>query len=304
MTFRASTLAVSLLVFSLPWAAAQHSVRDHGAKGDGVARDTAAIQAAIDAAAKHGGGTVLVPPGKYLSGTIHLKSNITLELSGGAVLTALPDANALLDGRDLNHVAIQGFGTIHGAAFGLLLRGGANVRVSGCDIRAVTPVVISGAPDRPVRNIVLAGLSLTTEGGGKFAGLAAAAPAQALHVRHAERVVLRDVSTRSLKPDERPALVLDGVKEFEMSGFHPGSASGALPLVWLHDVAGALLTGNRIPLDVPLFLRVTGRNSKAIGIVGNDLRLAHKTVDVTDKAPVHAVELTGNLAPGRLPAID
>ncbi len=304
MTLRGSTLATSLLFFCLPWAAAQYSIRDHGAKGDGIARDTAAIQAAIDAAAKHGGGTVLAPPGKYLSGTIHLRSNITLELSGGTVLIALPGTNALLDGRNLNNVAVHGLGAIYGATFGLLLHGGANVRVSGSEIRATTPIAISGGPDSPVRNIVLSGLFLTTEGGGKFAGLTAATPAHALHARHVERLVLRDVATRSLKPDERPALVLDNAREFEMSGFHPGSAPGALPLVWLHDVAGALLSGNRIPLEVPLFLRITGRNSKAIGVVGNDLRLAHKTVDIADKAGAHAAELAGNLAPGRLPAID
>ncbi len=62
------------------------NVRDFGAKGDGISKDTSAIQAAIDA-----GGIVWFPPGTYLCGTLYLKSNGGLELSPGAVLLASPD---------------------------------------------------------------------------------------------------------------------------------------------------------------------------------------------------------------------
>jgi hypothetical protein len=54
------------------------SVADHGAKADGKTDDRAAIQAAVDAVAKAGGGVVLFPPGKYLVGdVVILKPNIT-----------------------------------------------------------------------------------------------------------------------------------------------------------------------------------------------------------------------------------
>jgi len=62
-------------------------VRDHGAKGDGVSRDTRAIQAAIDAAG-HADGTVYFPPGEYVSGTLRLRSHITVHLGVGATLVA------------------------------------------------------------------------------------------------------------------------------------------------------------------------------------------------------------------------
>lgn len=55
-------------------------IRDHGALGDGVTLSTASIQQAVDAAAV-AGGTVLVPPGTWLTGTLVLKSNVVLELS-------------------------------------------------------------------------------------------------------------------------------------------------------------------------------------------------------------------------------
>lgn len=62
------------------------NVRDHGAKGDGTTLDTAAIQRAIDAVAAAGGGTVPLPAGTYRSGSIVLRSNVTLDLAEGAVL--------------------------------------------------------------------------------------------------------------------------------------------------------------------------------------------------------------------------
>lgn len=89
---RFSTYSAALLGCSLAVAAGpSFNVRDFGARGDGAAKDTAAIQKALDAAQQQGGGTVVLPAGRYLSGTIHLKSNVTLYLSPGSVLLASPD---------------------------------------------------------------------------------------------------------------------------------------------------------------------------------------------------------------------
>jgi polygalacturonase len=62
------------------------NIREHGAQGDGQTLDTAAINRAIEACAATGGGQVIVPPGRYLSGTVHLKSHVTLVLEAGATL--------------------------------------------------------------------------------------------------------------------------------------------------------------------------------------------------------------------------
>ncbi|MDQ2950455.1 MAG: glycosyl hydrolase family 28 protein [Acidobacteriota bacterium] len=86
-------LARCTVWFAATVAFAAVNVRDFGAKGDGVSKDTTSLQKAIDAAEQQGGGTVEVPAGRYLSGTIHLKNNITLHLANGAVLLASPDNN-------------------------------------------------------------------------------------------------------------------------------------------------------------------------------------------------------------------
>ncbi|KQR70973.1 glycoside hydrolase family 28 protein [Pedobacter sp. Leaf176] len=63
-----------------------YNVLKYGAKNDSSKLATTAIKNAIDAASKAGGGTVYFPAGKYLTGSIHLKSNITIFIDAGAEL--------------------------------------------------------------------------------------------------------------------------------------------------------------------------------------------------------------------------
>jgi polygalacturonase len=114
------------------------NVRNYGAAGDGKTIDHTAINKAIEAAAAKGGGTVWVPAGTYLSGSIRLKSNICLHLDAGAVILAAPQEmnaydetenfvppayqdgghtyfrNSLIWGENLNNVSITGQGMIDG----------------------------------------------------------------------------------------------------------------------------------------------------------------------------------------------
>ena len=71
-------------------------VKTYGAKGDGMAIDTPAINKAIDAANASGGGTVRFPPGTYACYSIHLKSNVVLYLEPGATILAasVPEGGA------------------------------------------------------------------------------------------------------------------------------------------------------------------------------------------------------------------
>jgi polygalacturonase len=104
---------------------------DFGAKGDGAALDTASLQKAIDAAAA-AGGTITMKPGTYLTGSLFLKSGVTLEIPEGATLVGserlddypmLPTRiagiemtwpAALINVRDQHSVVITGKGTIDG----------------------------------------------------------------------------------------------------------------------------------------------------------------------------------------------
>jgi len=98
----ASTLSLSTAPFI------SVSVRDFGAVGDGKASDTAAIQKALDTVATKGGGEVLIPAGRYISGSLVMKSHTTLRLDGGATLLGssnrddYPIVQARWEGRETN----------------------------------------------------------------------------------------------------------------------------------------------------------------------------------------------------------
>jgi hypothetical protein len=102
-------------------------VKDYGATGIKSDDARAAIQKAIDACAKAGGGMVYLPPGEYTSGTLLLRSHVRLHIEAGATLFASPDPAAydygkipskaaLLYGEDVENVSIEGRGTVDGQA--------------------------------------------------------------------------------------------------------------------------------------------------------------------------------------------
>ena len=74
--------------------AGSYDVRAFGAVGDGRTLDSPAINRAIQAAADAGGGTVEVPAGTYVCGSIHLRSHVRLDLGPGSVIEGSTDMDA------------------------------------------------------------------------------------------------------------------------------------------------------------------------------------------------------------------
>jgi polygalacturonase len=108
------------------------SITQYGAIGDGRTLNTTAIQQAMDACNKAGGGKLIFPAGRYLSGTIVLKDNVRIQLQKDAVLLGSTNVNdyqnmdpfadglgidvgwALLVAVDAKNIGIEGEGTIDG----------------------------------------------------------------------------------------------------------------------------------------------------------------------------------------------
>ncbi len=145
-----------------------YDIRDFGAKADGQTVGTQAIQAAIDKCAAAGGGTAYLPPGRFLSGTIYMKTGVTLHLDSGCTLlgsTNLQDYpptvpalcsytdnytdKSLIYGEKVEQIAITGRGVLDGQ--GAAFKGPYKVRpymirLIECRDVAVEGVTIANSP--------------------------------------------------------------------------------------------------------------------------------------------------------------
>lgn len=106
-------------------------IRKFGASGEGRRSDARPLQNAIDACAREGGGTVLLPAGRYLTGAFRLRSNVNLHLDPGATILGSEDPSdypvynnpwndgtrvisSLIYGEDLENVSLTGHGIVDG----------------------------------------------------------------------------------------------------------------------------------------------------------------------------------------------
>lgn len=128
---------ISIIFFQSSLLAKPHTnifdVKAYGATGQKEDVATQAIQKAIDACHDLGGGTVYFPPGEYTSGTLVVKSNVTLHLEAGTTLFASrdtldyevpfniykhnnPNQEVLIYAENAQNIGIRGKGRIHGQA--------------------------------------------------------------------------------------------------------------------------------------------------------------------------------------------
>ena len=167
------------------------------------------------------------------------------------------------------------------------------------------PASITGLPGHPVRDISLSNIRIRYTGGAQrsravvdldaldkvperpnrypeydqFGEL----PAWGFYCRHVQGLTLRHVVVCTDKPDYRPALTCDDVKDLSLDGFQPRSA-GEEPLLVLNNVQGALIRGCVAPPGTAAFLRLQAKSGD-IAMEANDLRKARKTVEYDSVTP-------------------
>jgi len=126
-------LLLFITFFTFSYSIHSNNVIEYGAKGDGVTLNTSNIQKSIDHVSQQGGGEIYFPTGKYLTGSLVLKDNVTLHLGKGATLlgsTNLDDYPVnpakyishinrytnryLIFAEGAKNIAIKGEGTIDG----------------------------------------------------------------------------------------------------------------------------------------------------------------------------------------------
>jgi polygalacturonase len=119
---------------------ARYSILDYGAIADGKTNNAGAINRAIAAASRAGGGTVVVPPGEFVSGPINILSNVTLYLEPGSMIrgstriedyrvpeaakeeswSGNPNYAALITATNAKNIAIAGRGIIDGSGMAFM----------------------------------------------------------------------------------------------------------------------------------------------------------------------------------------
>jgi polygalacturonase len=119
-----------------------YNIMDFGAKNNGREITTVMIQNAIDMCYAKGGGTVFVPRGEYLTGTLNLRSNVEFHLGMGAVIKASTDLShyqkrmehlaGLFYTEEAENVSITGPGKIWGNGIEFMYKDSAKVIRGEC----------------------------------------------------------------------------------------------------------------------------------------------------------------------------
>ena len=116
------------VIFGFSLTAKDFTVSDFGAKNDGITINTSIIQKAIDFVHEQGGGRLIFETGSYVTGSIYLKSNVTLHLEQGATILGstnpfdyIKDAKigwmSMIFAVNQENIGITGKGTINGRGF-------------------------------------------------------------------------------------------------------------------------------------------------------------------------------------------
>ena len=166
-----------------------YQASDFGVKPDGTTMNTQAIQRAVDKAAADGGGVVYLPPGNYLTGTISLRSNVTLHLEAGAVIRGSGSRQdysrgCLIYAEDAANTAIRGRGAIDGNGPAFWKREGGRWTIGGWRPGNMLQFV-------RCENLMLEDITLQTS------------PAWTVHPIDCDRVTIRGISiVNGLTPED------------------------------------------------------------------------------------------------------
>ena len=172
------------------------------------------------------------------------------------------------------------------------------------------PSVIAGLPDHPVQGVRLTDIRVRTEGGGTEelaartvphrpknypeATMFGDLPAYGLYCRYVEGLRMRDVDIGPEKPDARPAVVCDSVRNLVIDSLTAAPPAGVWPVLRFIQTRDATVRGWRTPTEVQTFLRAEGDGTARILLTGNDFSRVKTVVDFGDGAADASVSQSGN----------
>ena len=201
-------LAIGLALAPSVWGA--YNIRDFGATPNGQTHCTEAIQKAVDRCAADGGGTVYLPAGRWLTGTVYLANGVTLELENGCTVLGTTDKSrygpprqllgaegeqystwAIFAGKGLEHIAIRGRGVIDGQGANFKYKDGPrpkNLFFEDC------------------RDVLIEGVRLRQAG------------SWMQHYRNCERLTIRDIAVFNHVSYNNDGLNIDSCRDVSITG--------------------------------------------------------------------------------------
>jgi len=199
-----------------------YDIRDFGAKSGGKSLCTQAIQKTIDKCAANGGGTVYLPAGTWLTGTVYLESQVTIWLDTGCTLLGSKNKGdygrshtiadtkgetfsywAILAGKNLRHIAIRGRGIIDGQGTNFKYKGGPrpkNIYLENC------------------HDVLIEGVRLQDAG------------SWMQHYRNCEHLTIRDIAVFNHVGYNNDGLNIDSCRDVVITGCNVDSDDDAIVL--------------------------------------------------------------------------
>ncbi len=151
---------------------------------------------------------------------------------------------------------------------------------------------ITGIPGHPVRNVTLADVKFTYEGGGEAdwvtedvpdktviakypeAQMFGRLPAYGLYVRHADGLQISNAVIRCLRADARPAIVCDDANAVELHALNIAAAPADFPVLWFINTSNAVIRGCTAPAGTKTFLAVEPPTAGEVVMEANDMTRA------------------------------
>ncbi len=248
-------------------------------------------------------------------------SGISLELVDGGRMDRIAISNVTIDG-----VEVPIFICLGNRGKGFVVKDeqpertypvGALCNVSLANILATragkTGCSVFGLPGHAVENVSFNNVTIRSEGGGKNEWSSAVIPelpnqypestmfgklpAHGLYCRHVRGLTISNMRLETDQPDGRHALALDDVQEANLSGLTCSYTPGAAPLVRLVQTRDVLIRGCQPNAPHGVFLRLEGRDTAGISLVGNDLSRVGKAGEFANGAAPISLRCAGNLDP-------
>jgi hypothetical protein len=168
-----------------------------------------------------------------------------------------------------------------------------------------------GLPGHVIENVTLSNVTIRSEGGEKRERTAAKIPempdsypeatmfgnlpAHGLYCRHVRGLTLSGVRFETDQPDGRHALALDDVQDADISGLRCSYSVGSAPLIGLLQSRNILIRGCQPNAADGVFLRIAGKDTAGIALIGNDLTHVGQTGEFADNATRTSLQSVGNL---------